>query len=194
MKIQVILDLDIADHGLESVIDHAARSYVENITRFPHHFDFGQIGTFIAEIERAEICSPGFFDAAAAAVRTLEAKAYTYHGGEQWRPPLGKMPDYLAEPPSPSDLAAAPEVPRAEAKSPESSPIDSQRQSDCPYSVGDVLRRILAGGKTEEWRVVEIVGDQMELWTAETPTKYRGENWRELEASPEWELYKAAVK
>ncbi|MFL3604255.1 hypothetical protein ACJU4I_10805 [Pseudomonas aeruginosa] len=28
------------------------------------------------------------------AVRTLEALGYTYHGGEQWKPPIGKAPDF----------------------------------------------------------------------------------------------------
>lgn len=29
-----------------------------------------------------------------AAVRTLEALGYTYHGSEQWKPPIGKAPDF----------------------------------------------------------------------------------------------------
>ena len=30
----------------------------------------------------------------AAAVKTLERKGYTYNGGELWKPPLGKPPDF----------------------------------------------------------------------------------------------------
>ncbi len=30
-----------------------------------------------------------------AAVNTLEAKGYEWRGGEQWAPPLGKIPDHL---------------------------------------------------------------------------------------------------
>lgn len=30
-----------------------------------------------------------------AAVKTLEMSGYTYHGGELWKPPLGKAPDYI---------------------------------------------------------------------------------------------------
>jgi hypothetical protein len=29
------------------------------------------------------------------AVKTLESMGYTYHGGEYWKPPLGKKPDWL---------------------------------------------------------------------------------------------------
>ena len=29
-----------------------------------------------------------------AAVKTLENKGYTYHGGEIWKPPLGKPPNF----------------------------------------------------------------------------------------------------
>jgi hypothetical protein len=32
-----------------------------------------------------------------AAVRTLEGMRYTYHGGEQWKPPLGERPAWLDE-------------------------------------------------------------------------------------------------
>lgn len=41
------------------------------------------------------------------AVKTLEALGYTYHGGEQWKPPLGKAPDYITAEPLPFDLEAA---------------------------------------------------------------------------------------
>jgi hypothetical protein len=34
----------------------------------------------------------------AAAIKTLEFLGYTYHGGEQWKPPLGKKPEWLDEP------------------------------------------------------------------------------------------------
>lgn len=42
-----------------------------------------------------------------AAVNTLEAKGYEWRGGEQWAPPLGKIPDHLrpnTRPPSLADL------------------------------------------------------------------------------------------
>jgi hypothetical protein len=29
-----------------------------------------------------------------AAQKTLERMGYTYHGGEQWKPPLGQAPDF----------------------------------------------------------------------------------------------------
>ena len=29
------------------------------------------------------------------AIKTLESKGYTYHGGEYWKPPLGPIPDYI---------------------------------------------------------------------------------------------------
>ena len=32
-----------------------------------------------------------------AAIKTLEFLGYTYHGGEQWKPPLGKLPSWLDE-------------------------------------------------------------------------------------------------
>jgi hypothetical protein len=32
------------------------------------------------------------------AINTLKFLGYTYHGGEQWKPPLGKCPDWLNEP------------------------------------------------------------------------------------------------
>lgn len=35
--------------------------------------------------------------AAQAAVRTLEQKGYTYHGGELWKPPIGKPPRFITE-------------------------------------------------------------------------------------------------
>ena len=39
-----------------------------------------------------------------AAVKTLERKGYAYHGGEEWKPPLGKMPDYLLQENKPESL------------------------------------------------------------------------------------------
>lgn len=33
-------------------------------------------------------------EAAQSAVKTLEQLGYTYHGGELWKPPLGKAPDF----------------------------------------------------------------------------------------------------
>lgn len=30
-----------------------------------------------------------------AAIKTLENLGYTYHGGELWKPPLGKRPEWL---------------------------------------------------------------------------------------------------
>lgn len=35
--------------------------------------------------------------AQAAAVRTLEQAGYTYHGGELWKPPIGKAPRFITE-------------------------------------------------------------------------------------------------
>lgn len=32
----------------------------------------------------------------AAAIRTLQGLGYTYHGGEQWKPPTGEKPDFAA--------------------------------------------------------------------------------------------------
>ena len=32
-----------------------------------------------------------------AAANTLNALGYTYHGGEQWKPPIGKAPEYIHE-------------------------------------------------------------------------------------------------
>lgn len=29
-----------------------------------------------------------------AAIKTLQSKGYTYHGGEQWKPPAGNKPDF----------------------------------------------------------------------------------------------------
>lgn len=34
-------------------------------------------------------------DKAEVAVKTLENKGYTYHGGEQWKPPIGENPDLV---------------------------------------------------------------------------------------------------
>jgi hypothetical protein len=43
---------------------------------------------------------PNTIPAAVAAIRTLEAKGYTYtEGAEQWRPPLGKRPSFMNAPP-----------------------------------------------------------------------------------------------
>ena len=33
-------------------------------------------------------------EAEQSAVKTLEQLGYTYHGGELWKPPLGKAPDF----------------------------------------------------------------------------------------------------
>jgi hypothetical protein len=33
-------------------------------------------------------------EGAAAAIRTLQSKGYTYHGGEQWKPPIGPVPNF----------------------------------------------------------------------------------------------------
>jgi hypothetical protein len=41
-------------------------------------------------------------DRVAAALRTVEAAGYTYHGGEQWKPPLGKAPTYITGEAQPS--------------------------------------------------------------------------------------------
>jgi hypothetical protein len=35
-----------------------------------------------------------------AAIKTLEFLGYTYHGGEQWKPPLGKKPKWLEQQPA----------------------------------------------------------------------------------------------
>ena len=42
------------------------------------------IDHFVADVEAAQ---------AQAALRTLEGLGYTYHGGDQWKPPLGPVPD-----------------------------------------------------------------------------------------------------
>jgi hypothetical protein len=36
----------------------------------------------------------GAAGAAVAAIETLNAKGYTYHGAAQWKPPLGNKPDF----------------------------------------------------------------------------------------------------
>lgn len=35
---------------------------------------------------------------AIAAIRTLEMSGYTYHGGDLWKPPVGKRPAWLDDP------------------------------------------------------------------------------------------------
>jgi hypothetical protein len=39
-----------------------------------------------------------------AAIDTLKFLGYTYHGGEKWKPPLGKRPDWLNEPAQPAPV------------------------------------------------------------------------------------------
>jgi len=46
-----------------------------------------------------------------AAIRTLTRLGYTYHGGEQWKPPLGKAPAFAS---AARASAAQPAVPRAQ--------------------------------------------------------------------------------
>lgn len=39
-----------------------------------------------------------------AAIKTLERLGYTYHGGEQWKPPVGRVPEWLDDPIGPASL------------------------------------------------------------------------------------------
>lgn len=42
--------------------------------------------------------APGQSEQQTVAIKTLEFLGYTYHGGEQWKPPLGKKPAWLDDP------------------------------------------------------------------------------------------------
>lgn len=85
----------------------------------------------------------------------------------------------------------APNATAEDAKSLESPPAASQGQSECPYSIGDVLRRIMAGGKYVDWTVVEIISADMTM-VSDAMSHPSTVDWREIETSPEWLIHKKA--
>ena len=67
----------------------------------PDGYWYGDVYGYTAEQMQAVIAAErekrGFIkdvQSAFAAVATLKSLGYTYHGGEQWKPPLGKKPDF----------------------------------------------------------------------------------------------------
>lgn len=81
----------------------------------------------------------------AAAVRTLSAIGYTYHGGEQWKPPLGERPAWLddAEQPAPTGKTMY-----WDADDPESGPS---------YDIESLLNNVASNGDLEVGAEVHIL-------------------------------------
>ncbi len=75
-------------------------TYEYEVEDLSNHCDIGDV--FKREdVER-------LFAESQAAVRTLQFLGYTYHGGEQWKPPLGKRPAWLDSQPQPQASANKP--------------------------------------------------------------------------------------
>jgi hypothetical protein len=87
------LALDALESGVDTQIGRLAWT----------EYDSCLISDAITAIKEA-LAQPAPVQETTAAIDTLKFLGYTYHGGEKWKPPLGKRPDWLNEPAQPAPV------------------------------------------------------------------------------------------
>jgi hypothetical protein len=77
--------------------DEALKLALETLESIQAVYPCETVGRRITAIKEA-LAQPAPVQETTAAIDTLKFLGYTYHGGEKWKPPLGKRPDWLNEP------------------------------------------------------------------------------------------------
>lgn len=129
----------------------------------------------VAAIKNLGACAAGL-PAAGAAIKTLEALGYTYHGGEQWKPPLGKHrnevhtehgvvalygnPDALR---LVAERLLPPTEPAQPAPEPQPFDLEAAKRGE-PLVTRDGRKAVFVGhdaGAHEHFRVLARIGDEL---------------------------------